>query len=266
VTAIDPRTLGLIHDEIDGLNSEADSSRLRELLAEDAAAREYHARMVELLETLSGVGEVDPPEGLRRDIMRSVRDARIPTGGGARSWLRALWPGGRVVLRYGYAFAAGIILGLAGAQWYVTEMMDLRRIASSEVAGTITAPAIPTRSAVVQQRGVELEALSGTVFLLRSDGGFDLVLSLDTAGEAGPAGVSLTYNSAAASVTGFSQARGQVRDFRAADGHLSWGMRGHHELTVHFSAREETGSEIELRFLVGGAPVHTLSLGLAGSP
>jgi len=266
VTAIDPRTLDLIHAEIDGINSESERSRLQDLLAGDAAAREYFARMIELSETLAGVKEVDPPEGLRRDIMRSMRAARTQTGGGIPSWMQALWPGGRALLRYGYAFAAGLILGLSGVQWYVTEMMDVRPVDSSEVAGTISSPGIPPGSEIIQQRTLALEDLSGTVFLLRSESGFDLVLSLDAAGEKGPARLALAYNPIEASFTGFDQARGQVRDFHAARGELSWGMLGHHETAVHFAALEKAGSEIELRFFVGGAPVQSLSLSLAGSP
>ena len=79
VTDIDQRTLDLIHAEIDGLNSTDESSRLRELLVGDSAARDYFAGMVELSETLAGVGQIDPPEGLRLDIMRSVRAAPLST-------------------------------------------------------------------------------------------------------------------------------------------------------------------------------------------
>jgi len=266
VTAVDPRTLDLINAEIDGINSEGERSRLQDLLAGDAAARECFARMIELTETLAGVKEVDPPDGLRHDIMRSVRAARTQPGGDARSWLQALWPGGRALLRYGYAFAAGLILGLSGIQWYVTETMDVRPVASSEVAGTITAPGIPSGSEIVQRSTLALDDLGGTVFLLRSESGFDLVLNLDVSGEKGPARVALAYNPLEASFTGFSQVRGQVRDFQAAGGELSWGMLGHHETAVHFAAREKAGSEIELRFFVGGAPVQSLSLKLAGPP
>ncbi len=266
MTAVDPRTLDLIHAEIDGIISEGERSRLQDLLAGDAAAREYLARMIELTETLAGVKEVAPPDGLRRDIMSSVRAARMQPGGGTRSWLQPLWPGRRALLRYGYAFAAGLILGLSGIHWYVTETMDVRPVASSEVAGTITAPGIPSGSEVVQQSTLEMSDLGGTVILLRSESGFDLVFNLDATGEKGPARVALAYNPLEASFTGFDQVRGQVRDFQAAGGELSWEMLGHHETAIHFKAWEEAGPVIELRFFVGGAPVQSLSLKLAGSP
>ena len=266
MTAIDPRTLDLIHAEIDGINSESERARLKDLLAGDAAAREYFARMQRLFETLASVEDLDPPADLRQDIMRSVHAAKTRTEAGIRLRLRALWPEGRSLLRYGYAFAAGAILGIAGLQWYVMGTAGVLPVALSEVAGTMTPLGAPEGSVVLKRIPLDLDDLTGTIFLLRSTGGLALVLDVHTIGETSPVRVALGFDPAEVGFTGFSQADGQVRGFSAESGQIALEMLGHHQLTVQLETRKRTGSELRLQFTVAGAPVGSLSLSLSGSP
>jgi anti-sigma factor RsiW len=267
VTAIDPGLLELIHAEIDGLNSESQHARLHELLARDPAAREYFGQMKSLSEALGRVKDLDPPADLSLSIMHSVRAAREQATGKSLSRLWLQWPGGgRSVLRYGYTFAAGMVLGFAGLQWYVTRPAGLLPVAPSEVAGTMTAPAAPEASALLQRIPLDLEDLGGTVSLLREHGGLALALDVHTSGMKGPIQVVLGFDPVKVDFAGLAQVSGQVRGFRAGSGELAWEMLGRHQLTVQLVAREEAGSQIVLRFLAAGAQVHSLLLSLPGQP
>jgi anti-sigma factor RsiW len=110
--SIHPEILDLIHAEIDGVASEAELIRLRDAINRDAAVRDEYRRLRGLCDILSRVEPAAPPAQLAPSVMRAVRARGSEVGVWGR--FRAFWPGGGLAIRYGYALAAGMIVGILG--------------------------------------------------------------------------------------------------------------------------------------------------------
>jgi hypothetical protein len=114
--SIHTEILDLIHAEIDGVASEAELIRLRDAINRDAAVRDEYRRLRGLCDILARVEPAAPPAQLAPSVMRAVRVRGSEVGGGLWGRFRAFWPGGGLAMRYGYAVAAGIIVGILGVQ------------------------------------------------------------------------------------------------------------------------------------------------------
>ncbi len=123
--SIQPQILELIHAAIDGVATEAEQIRLRDAIAHDAAVRDEYRRLQGLSELLARVEPEVPPARLVPNILHAIHARR------GRVW--AFWPGGRVALRYAYAVAAGVVLGVLGLH-----------LASG---GSLFGPTVPERDA-----------------------------------------------------------------------------------------------------------------------
>ncbi len=105
----------LMHGEIDGTNAAAESQRLHACLRGDAAARKHYEELCETIAVLEDVGLREPSPTLRRAILAAVEDLAptAPLNTGAGGGLLHRW--GAVLKNrpgYGYAFAAGLALGM----------------------------------------------------------------------------------------------------------------------------------------------------------
>ncbi len=99
----------LISAEIDGELSEEEKALLDKHLISNPDAQNVRMQMTKLSETLDQVKEVEPPAELGRDIMAALPPVPQPGASAVRTRFRAPRPS---ILKYGYAVAAGIILGL----------------------------------------------------------------------------------------------------------------------------------------------------------
>lgn len=109
-----PEILELIHAELDGVASPSQQAALREAIARDPATNDEYRRLKGLCELLASVAPEQPRADLASSVMRRVRAGRTSTEGGIVSRIRQAWPGGQVAIRYAYAVAAGMVLGVLG--------------------------------------------------------------------------------------------------------------------------------------------------------
>ena len=103
--AIDENYIELINADIDGELNDADKAELETYLAENAEARELHAELAALCDSLDGVEAETPPPHLRHVIMSSVKPkpAQEPSPGFFESLFAT------PALKYAATFAAGVI-------------------------------------------------------------------------------------------------------------------------------------------------------------
>lgn len=114
--SIHPEILEIIHAEIDGVATEAELIRLRDAINADAAVRGEYRRLRGLCDILSRVEPAAPPTQLAPSVMRAVRAHGSAVGDGVWGRIRSFWPGGGPAIRYAYAAAAGVIVGILGFQ------------------------------------------------------------------------------------------------------------------------------------------------------
>jgi hypothetical protein len=116
--------LHLVHGEIDGMNSSADSERLRRLMDEHPELKKLYADMAALQDSLKNVVPAEPPANMTFRIMNEVRH---PTG--------ARRPRPFVSPRWRFAFGFG--LGLAAA-WMATFFVLERPTDNRYLGGVMT--------------------------------------------------------------------------------------------------------------------------------
>lgn len=137
--SIHPEILDLIHAEIDGVATEAELIRLRDAINGDVAVRDEYRRLRGLCDILSRVEPAAPPAHLAPSVMRAVRARGNAMGDGVWGRFRAFWPGGRLAIRYAYAVAAGVIVGILGFQ-LVTGGKDFNPAIPESDAGATLSP------------------------------------------------------------------------------------------------------------------------------
>lgn len=104
--------MALMHGEIDGVNSAAESQRLRDHLQSDPEARRRYGELCETVSALEGIEMSEPSPQLRQAILSAVNEFEsiAPRRTGAVGGLFHRW-GAVIASRPAAMFATGLILG-----------------------------------------------------------------------------------------------------------------------------------------------------------
>jgi hypothetical protein len=228
----------LIQQEIDGANSEVEQARLREYLKTNPDAEQLHADLKQLNAILAGVEDVPLPDGLRQRLLQFV-----PRPQPAQSSSRQAGSG-RVILRYGYALAAGLVLGVGLHAWMADRGSAVRL---PDVSGTMAPSA--SESPVLEEFSIAEASLRGAVHVRRWEAGFSVVLDLDSTEKVD---VALAYEGEALAVSGLAVAEGEFLPLAARTGRLEWTHEGQDEYTVQLRSSSEDAATIRLEFSENG--------------
>jgi len=228
--------LELIHQEIDGANSEVESARLREHLRNDPDAEQLHADLSQLNNVLKQVEDVPAPEGLRQNLLAALAAQRPTPTDGLRLPVRR----GGLVLRYGYFLAAGLVLGVALHAWWAG------RTSGPELPGVSGTMAPPTAtSPVLEEIQIAQESLHGSAQLRRWESGYVLDLHLESPRQVD---VVVGYGTGPLGLVGFTQTDGGLRALAAHEDRVEWPHEGVHDYTLRFRGQAGDGASITLRF------------------
>jgi len=226
----------LIHQEIDGVNSEVESARLREYFKKHPDAEQFHADLSQLNAVLAQVEDVPSPEGLRQDLLAALTAQRPPRTDEFRQPVR---PGG-LVLRYGYFLAAGLVLGVAVHAWWAGRESGPQL---PGVSGTM-APSAAT-SHVLEQVQIAQESLHGSVQLRRRQSGYLLDLQLASPRQVD---VVVAYGAGSLGLAGFAQTDGGLLALVAHEGRVEWTHEGVHGYTLRLHGQAGDGASITVGF------------------
>jgi hypothetical protein len=92
---IDSKREEQLHSMFEGRLSDAQAAEVREAMTRDPALRERAAELATTFSALAGASMLEPPPGLREDVMRAVRAEAAPVrrrAGWATSWPRLALP------------------------------------------------------------------------------------------------------------------------------------------------------------------------------
>lgn len=249
----------LIQADIDGVATDKERAKLRELLANDAEARAEHQRLCELRAFLGTIQPEQPPTQLLSQVMRRIRteSAAAPEGGFLRK-IFGSWPGGRVALPYAYAAAAGVAVGVLGYHLVVVGSSFGHDALERDAVATIgSAPAGLETGRLALTAG----AFKGSATLRQLDE--TLAIDLDLPAQ-GLLDVSLAYDPAAVKIIGISNKTDGDNRVAMADGIVRWSQSGPQKLTVFLASRTPAGSRIEVRFAGQGVAGGEGSLEIPG--
>jgi len=250
----------LMHAEIDGEASPEQLAALREYLAHHPEAQIAHAKLAKLTDILNHVEEVETPGDLRGKILAALPPRRPTLEIGVRN-RHSLF---RIpLIRYGYALAAGLLLGvvLTGVAF-----RNLAPVEKSAVYGIMTARENMPHYVVAEQMKLATPGLAGSVQLSRS--GHNEVVVFDLNGEQA-VDVEVRFDGSRAGVEGFSQEPSNIRSFEVKEGSVSFRSEGKQRSTLVLKGEKHAQPLLDLKFYVGDKLIHQGTLGgesQAGSP
>lgn len=191
---VDPHTLAWIHAELDGELDAAASAELERRLAVDPEASALRTDLGRASGLLARMQRVPVPGGLHEALLQAIPP---------RARVVALPPPRRrvAIARYGFALAAGVVLGGIGLSLWQPERADFD---PQLLVGTMGRPAGTPRD--VQPRDVHPIAtaeVTGSVALQQAEGLWVLVFDLDARA---PVTITARYDATRFRFNGYAQA------------------------------------------------------------
>jgi hypothetical protein len=252
LSVLPEKYLELIHAEIDGEASEKELATLREYLASDTNAQKVRAELAKLTDILGQIEGAETPSDLHTSILAALPTRPImETVGPNNSPWRLRTP----FIRYGYALAAGLILGAALTG---VAFRDLSPIEKSDVYGTMAARENTSNYIAVDKMKLTAHDLGGSVELRRS--GDNEMIVFDLNGEQAVE-VEVKFDGSQTGLKGFSQQPNSIRSFEAKEGSISFLSEGNQRSTIMLATHKHPQLPLSLSFYVGGKLVHQGSLG-----
>lgn len=246
------RYLELMHAEMDGEATGKELATLREYLASHPEAQNDQAELAKLTNILNQVEEVKTPGDLHASILAALPQRRSVLEIGARnSGSRFRIP----LIRYGYALAAGLLLGAALTG---VALRSLSPVEKSDIYGTLAVRENAPRYVAVDQMNVDSPDLGGSVQLSRS--GSNAMIAFDLHSQQAVE-VEVGFDGSHAGLMSFGQQPGAIRSFEAKKGTISFQSEGQQRSTVILTSEKGTPAVLDLRFYAGGKLIHQGTLG-----
>jgi hypothetical protein len=211
---------------LEGTASESERERLEGLIEKDPKARAAWESVRSAYETLADAELDDPPPGLRDSIERAVAHEREHRAGadnpGIVAWLRLVGQilTQRPAFRFGYAFAAGLAVGVLGLGAFLGSSRGLGSSTNATLAP------VPSASEIVSIDGARLH-----VFIARNAGVAEVRLDADATI---PAEAFLEWDPAQTRIDSIRWPESPVNDAALASGHLSLAIDHNTSSTIRF--------------------------------
>jgi anti-sigma factor RsiW len=159
----------LIHRELDGANTPAESARLKAYFAANPAAQQFYEELTEMSGMLKEVRAVEPPAHLQQVIMNMLPPNRYAAPAKA-SWLTALreWLETKFNFKYAYAFAGGLTFGIV--MYALLLQTTFQPADLSKLSGTMA----PAEQTATENFAIAAKEVSGNIAVRKSD---ELVLA-----------------------------------------------------------------------------------------
>ncbi len=156
---IDSKTEDLINRDIDGILSPKETERLKESLANNPAARNYHEELISLSQMLEQTEEVDPGPNLKKNILNSIPIQKYQKE--EISERSAAFTGWRFNFnyRFTFAFALGLIVGFFTYSFFTDSSSNNH----SNLVGTILLNDADPKFKVADQSQIALPEINGEV-------------------------------------------------------------------------------------------------------
>ncbi len=229
MSQIDPRTLELIHAELDGELDAIARAELEQRLESDPLARVQREQLQRMSASLARLPVVEPPAGLRQRWSgpRPVASAAVKPSSVARISAQRRW------IRPAIGLAAGALAVAIALQWSGVANIEQD---TRQMVGTLGGAPVTGAQSV----DLRAEGLTGSVALAPASAGWDLMFKLDSAG---PVAVSATYEPAALRLMGYEGGSGQP--VSASPGKIAFASSGEQHLNLHLQPEE--GGQVRIR-------------------
>jgi len=247
----------LMHAEVDGAATAREVNALREYLASHPEAQEVRAELAKLTNALSQVEKVEIPGDLHTSILAALSPRRpsLETVGQNSSPRQSRIP----FIRYGYALAAGLLLGAALTG---VAFRNLTPLEKSDVYGTLAARQNAANYVAVGRMNLDYPDLGGSVELSRS--GFNAMMVFDLHSQKAVE-VEVGFDGGPLGLMSFEQRPGAIPSFEAKEGTISFESEGKQRTTVILKNEKNVPLMLDLRFYVAGKFIHQGTTGAKDS-
>jgi hypothetical protein len=234
----------LMHAEMDGEASEIEVAALHEYLVSKPEARAIHTQLGKLAGILNQIPDIEPPKDLRRKILANLPPPRPAIDSALRG---KLWHIRFPVLRYGYALAAGLLLGM------VLSRVAFRNLSFPDTSDFYGAMIAREGSPALDQMKLDLGDLSGSVGLTQSNENALIVFDLNSRQLAT---IVVTFDADQIGFGGFSHQPKTVGWFSAEPGRITFKSEGTHHSTLLLARRKNVEIILGLEFDISDKLVH----------
>lgn len=243
----------LIHAEVDGKATDNELSTLREYLGSHPEAQEVRADLAKLTNVLSQVEQVETPSDLHTSILAALPPRRPVLETVARN--SSPWRSRIPFIRYGYALAAGLLIGAALTGIAFRSLTPLEK---SDMYGTLAARQNAARYDAVGQTSLDYPDLGGSIQLSRSGSNSMIVFDLHSQKAVE---VQVRFGGGQAGLMSFDQQPGAVPSFEAKEGTISFQSEGKQHTTIILKNEESAPLVLDVRFYVAGKLIHQGTIG-----
>lgn len=246
-----PHIVELMHAEIDGVNTPAQSHELEEYLAAHPDAREEFDGLSALARRLDEEPQVEPPAHLIHRILSAVPFGRYPRAraeGGVGEWLSRLFP--RPRLRYVSTFAVGLLAGFF-LLWATVANHDTveQPLDISNLYGTMKTINPSDGFDVVGTVGVDLDDVRGEIRLHESDRKLLADVTLNATDEIEWV---LSYGRSGVDFEGFRQLAGPSSNIVAAGNQMKVSQVGQGRYILFFTEHDSTLAPMMIEIFKSG--------------
>jgi hypothetical protein len=242
----------LIDKEIAGTISPREKEALREYMRTTPGAERLYTEVLQTSDLLSRVGDVDPPDNLRKRIINSLDFSRYQVKR-SRPVLRFLLKARQAGLkpRLAYAFALGAVVGLVVYSLFLTTPGGRYGSGVREMYGTIGINE-ESRFTPVETMPVDMPGAVGCVNLLRFEDLLRFEVSLSGAGEFDAL---IEYDPALAAFSGLRPAgEGEIL-LKAGAGRLRASGSGDVEFLLAFVKQTARAVPFDLKMVASGETI-----------
>lgn len=243
----------LIHAEVDGEATGKELAALREYRASHPEAQEVNAELAKLTKVLSQVEQVETPSDLHASILAALPARRPVVETVARN--SSPWRPRISFIRYGYALAAGILLGAALTGVAFRSLTPLEK---SDMYGTLAARQNAASYVALGQTGLDYPDLGGSIQLSRSGSNTMMVFDLHSQKAVE---VQVAFDGGQAGLKSFDQQPGAIPFFEVKKGAISFQSEGKQHTTVILKNEERAPLVLDVRFYLEGKLIYQGTLG-----
>jgi hypothetical protein len=246
----------LIHAELDKTASAEELAALQEYLATDPEARRERAELAQLTNLLDVVEPVETPAGLHTSIMGALTPQRTSLGSATRSGSR--WRLKFPLIQYGYAMAAGLILGmvLTGATLWNLSPAD-----KTSISGTLVDRENQPQPVATELMKIDVAELQGSVGLSETGSSAKIEFDLKSAE---PVEVQVEFDGSQLGLGEFRQWPSTIRSLQAENGRISFRSNGIERSALVFAAEKNTPASLDIRFYSKGSLIHEAKVQIPG--
>lgn len=248
--AIDEKYIDMINADIDGELSDANKVELDAFLADNAEARELHAELSAVCDSLDNVEAETPPPHLRHVIMSTTKPKPESQDKSSANFFETLFA--TPALKYAATFAAGVVLTLT-----IIDSSELSNTAFDDMTGMVGTVAEPLHGDLAGAISVNKAEVAGRVSLSATDS--LLILDFDLMANE-PIQIEAEYTDQTIWFNGFAQLESSGTAVSAETGRVTLGMNGKRRYAVYLHNSRGRGTTVNLRFKSGDQVVHEASI------